>query len=82
MSKAFENACRFLKESPAHSVKLEGGVTMAETISYLTTRGVPVMGHIGLMPQSVYQMGGYRIQGRVPVGTGRFDYFGYQPQTW
>ncbi len=66
--KAFENACRFLKETPAQSVKLEGGVTMAETINYLTSRGIPVMGHVGLMPQSVYQMGGYRIQGRGEEG--------------
>lgn len=65
---AFENASRFLKETPAHSVKLEGGVTMAETISYLTMRGIPVMGHVGLMPQSVHQMGGYRIQGRGEEG--------------
>ena len=65
---AFENACRFLKETPAHSVKLEGGVIMAETISYLTLRGIPVMGHIGLMPQSVHTMGGYRIQGRGEEG--------------
>ena len=67
-AQAFENACRFLKESPAQSVKLEGGVIMAETISYLTMRGIPVMGHVGLMPQSVHQMGGYRIQGRGEEG--------------
>ena len=67
-AQAFENACRFLKETPAQSVKLEGGVTMAETISYLTMRGIPVMGHVGLMPQSVHQMGGYRIQGRGEEG--------------
>jgi len=66
--KAFENACRFLKETPAHSVKLEGGVIMAETISYLTQRSIPVMGHIGLMPQSVHTMGGYRVQGRGEEG--------------
>ncbi|MGD8352689.1 MAG: 3-methyl-2-oxobutanoate hydroxymethyltransferase [Pseudomonadota bacterium] len=65
---AFENACRFLKETPAQSVKLEGGVVMAETINYLTSRGIPVMGHIGLMPQSVHQMGGYRIQARGEEG--------------
>ena len=65
---AYDNAARFLKESPAHSVKLEGGVTMAETIRFLTTRSIPVMGHIGLMPQSVYQMGGYKIQGRGDEG--------------
>lgn len=63
-SQAFDNACRFLKESPAQSVKLEGGVVMADTISYLAARGIPVMGHVGLMPQSVHVMGGYRVQGR------------------
>jgi len=49
-------------------VKLEGGVTMAETIRYLTLRSIPVMGHIGLMPQSVHQMGGYKIQGKGEEG--------------
>jgi 3-methyl-2-oxobutanoate hydroxymethyltransferase len=68
LEKAYENACRFLKETPAHTVKLEGGVIMAETINYLTSRSIPVMGHVGLMPQSVYQMGGYRIQGRGKEG--------------
>ncbi|MDF1535651.1 MAG: 3-methyl-2-oxobutanoate hydroxymethyltransferase [bacterium] len=61
---AFNNAARFLKETPAHTVKLEGGVIMAETINHLVSRGIPVMGHVGLTPQSVHQMGGYRIQGR------------------
>jgi len=65
---AFGNACRFLKETPAATVKLEGGVTMADTIRYLVDRSIPVMGHIGLMPQSYHQMGGYRIQGRGEEG--------------
>jgi len=65
---AFGNACRFLKETPAQSVKLEGGVTMAETIRYLVDRSVPVMGHVGLTPQSFHQMGGYKIQGRGEEG--------------
>ena len=65
---AFENACQFLKETPAQCVKLEGGVIMAETISYLTQRSIPVMGHVGLMPQSVHTMGGYRVQGRGEEG--------------
>jgi len=65
---AYENACRFLKETPAHSVKLEGGVIMADTIAYLTSRAIPVMGHVGLMPQSVHQMGGYRVQARGEEG--------------
>jgi 3-methyl-2-oxobutanoate hydroxymethyltransferase len=65
---AFYNASRFLKETPAHTVKLEGGVIMAETIHHLVSRGIPVMGHVGLTPQSVHQMGGYKIQGRGEEG--------------
>jgi 3-methyl-2-oxobutanoate hydroxymethyltransferase len=65
---AFDNACRFLKETPAATVKLEGGVTMAKTIRYLVDRSIPVMGHVGLTPQSYHQMGGYRIQGRGEEG--------------
>ncbi|TAE33070.1 MAG: 3-methyl-2-oxobutanoate hydroxymethyltransferase [Alphaproteobacteria bacterium] len=61
---AYHNAARVMKESGAHAVKLEGGVEMAETIAFLTQRGVPVMAHIGLMPQHVHTMGGYRYQGR------------------
>jgi 3-methyl-2-oxobutanoate hydroxymethyltransferase len=67
-AQAFENACRFLKEAQAQSVKLEGGITMAETIRYLVDRAIPVMGHVGLTPQSFHQMGGYRIQGRGEEG--------------
>jgi len=65
---AMENAARFLKEANAESVKIEGGVHMAETIEFLVRRGIPVMGHVGLTPQSVHQMGGYRIQGRGEEG--------------
>ncbi len=65
---AYTNASRFLKETPAHTVKLEGGVVMAQTIHHLVSRGIPVMGHVGLTPQSVHQMGGYRIQGRGEEG--------------
>ena len=61
---AFENASRILKETGAAAVKLEGGEAMAETIAFLTARGIPVMGHIGLMPQSVHADGGYRTQGK------------------
>jgi 3-methyl-2-oxobutanoate hydroxymethyltransferase len=53
-----------LMSAGAHMVKIEGGVAMAETISFLTHRGIPVCAHIGLTPQSVHQMGGYRVQGR------------------
>lgn len=67
-TQAMENATRFLKEADAESVKLEGGVSMAETIEFLVRRGIPVMGHVGLTPQSVHQMGGYRVQGRGDEG--------------
>jgi 3-methyl-2-oxobutanoate hydroxymethyltransferase len=60
---AFKNAARLLAAG-AQMVKLEGGETMVETIAYLTARGVPVCGHLGLTPQSVHQFGGYRIQGK------------------
>ncbi len=61
---AFRNAARVMSESGASGVKIEGGVEMAETISYLTKRGIPVMGHIGLMPQSVQATGGFRARGK------------------
>ncbi|MFW2437373.1 MAG: 3-methyl-2-oxobutanoate hydroxymethyltransferase [Parvibaculales bacterium] len=63
-SQAFHNAARTLKETGCQAVKLEGGVRMAETVKYLTERGIPVMGHIGLTPQNVNVMGGYKTQGR------------------
>ncbi len=61
---AKRNAGRLVQEGGAESVKLEGGVTQAATIEALVKMGVPVMGHVGLTPQSVHQFGGYRIQGR------------------
>jgi 3-methyl-2-oxobutanoate hydroxymethyltransferase len=61
---AFINAVRVLKETGAGAVKLEGGVRTAETIRFLTERGVPVMGHIGLTPQSILTLGGFKAQGR------------------
>jgi 3-methyl-2-oxobutanoate hydroxymethyltransferase len=61
---AKRNAGRLIQEGGAESVKLEGGVTQAATIDALVKMGVPVMGHVGLTPQSVHQFGGYRIQGR------------------
>jgi 3-methyl-2-oxobutanoate hydroxymethyltransferase len=61
---AVENACRLVKEGGAEAVKLEGGVSVFEIIGKLTSFDVPVMGHIGLTPQSIHRMGGYRIQGR------------------
>jgi len=53
-----------LMAAGAHMVKLEGGQVMAETVAFLTARGIPVCGHVGLTPQSVHQLGGYRVQGR------------------
>lgn len=61
---AFASAARVLAETGCSAVKLEGGVEMAETIRFLTQRGVPVCGHVGLMPQSVNVAGGFRATGR------------------
>ena len=61
---AFRNAARLMSVTGAGAVKLEGGVEMAGTIAFLVERGVPVMGHVGLKPQSVNAMGGFRAQGR------------------
>ena len=61
---AIRNAGRLLKEGGAQSVKLEGGRSRAETVSRIVESGIPVMGHIGLTPQAVNQLGGYRVQGR------------------
>ena len=61
---AARNAGRLLREGRAEAVKLEGGVRVAETVAFLTEMGIPVMGHIGLTPQSIHEFGGYKIQGR------------------
>jgi 3-methyl-2-oxobutanoate hydroxymethyltransferase len=61
---AYRTASRVMIETGCDAVKLEGGVEMAETVKFLTTRGIPVLGHVGLMPQSVKAAGGYRIRGR------------------
>jgi 3-methyl-2-oxobutanoate hydroxymethyltransferase len=61
---ALRNAGRFLAEGGMHAVKLEGGEAMAETIARLVAVGIPVMGHVGLTPQSVHAMGGFKVQGR------------------
>ena len=61
---AYRNAVRIIKETGCDAVKLEGGTEFAETIYHLTSGGIPVMGHIGLMPQSVNLEGGYKIKGR------------------
>src|SRR5208283_470599 len=61
---AVRNAGRFLKEAGAHAVKLEGGSEVAQTVQMLTNAEIPVMAHIGLTPQAIYRMGGYKVQGR------------------
>jgi 3-methyl-2-oxobutanoate hydroxymethyltransferase len=61
---AFRSAARILKETGCGAIKLEGGVRMAETIRFLVERGVPVMGHVGLTPQSILALGSFRAQGR------------------
>ncbi|MEM7469975.1 MAG: 3-methyl-2-oxobutanoate hydroxymethyltransferase [Pseudomonadota bacterium] len=61
---AFQSASRVMRETGAGAIKLEGGVVMADTIAFLTKRGIPVMAHIGLTPQSINTLGGYKVQGR------------------
>ena len=63
-SEAVRNAGRFLQESGMNAVKLEGGIERAETIKAIVNAGIPVMGHLGLTPQSVHKLGGYRPQGK------------------
>jgi 3-methyl-2-oxobutanoate hydroxymethyltransferase len=64
VDETLQNVCRLVKEGGAHAVKLEGGVRMADRIEAIARMDVPVMGHIGLTPQSVHRMGGFRVQGR------------------
>lgn len=64
VEEGMHNAGRFLKEAGARAVKLEGGGRVVELVSRLTDAGIPVMGHLGLTPQSVHQFGGFRVQGR------------------
>lgn len=66
VSKAVLNAGRFLKEGNAMGVKIEGGSPVVDRIKAIAEAGIPVMGHIGLTPQSVHKMGGYKIQGKEP----------------
>lgn len=58
------NAARLMREGGAHAVKMEGGADLADEIYRLTAAGIPVVGHLGLMPQSVHQIGGYKVQGK------------------
>lgn len=64
VEQAMTNAARLMQEGGAHSVKLEGGRQQAEVVSRLVGAGIPVMGHLGLTPQSIHQLGGHRVQGR------------------
>lgn len=68
---ALRNAARFIQEAGAQAVKLEGGVTVAEKIKRIVDCGIPVMGHIGLTPQSIHQFGGFKIQGKTPEAATR-----------
>lgn len=66
VSDALYNAGRFIKEGGAQAVKLEGGESMAEIVHRIVGCGIPVMGHIGLTPQSINQLGGFKVQGKTP----------------
>ena len=66
VDEALRNAARFIQEAGAQAIKLEGGVTVAEKVRRIVECGMPVMGHLGLTPQSILQFGGYKIQGRTP----------------
>lgn len=68
---AFLNAARVLKETGAGAVKMEGGAYLADTVAFLVGRGIPVMGHIGLTPQAVNTLGGFKVQGRGEEGQRR-----------
>lgn len=69
--KALENAGRLMKEGAFESVKLEGGVEVAEHVRRLVSAGIPVMGHVGLLPQSVHAMGGFKVQGKTQEAAAR-----------
>jgi 3-methyl-2-oxobutanoate hydroxymethyltransferase len=66
VEEALRNAARFIQEAGCQAVKLEGGVTVAEKVKRIVECGIPVMGHIGLTVQSIYQFGGHKIQGKTP----------------
>jgi 3-methyl-2-oxobutanoate hydroxymethyltransferase len=68
---ALYNAALFIQEGGAQAVKLEGGVTVAEKVRRIVECGIPVMGHIGLTPQSIHQFGGFKLQGRTPEAAAR-----------
>lgn len=66
VSEALHNAGRFLQEAGCQAVKLEGGVNVADIVKKIVACGIPVMGHIGMTPQSINQLGGHRVQGKTP----------------
>jgi 3-methyl-2-oxobutanoate hydroxymethyltransferase len=68
---ALYNAGRFIQEGGAQAVKLEGGVSVMEKVTRLVGCGIPVMGHIGLTPQSIHQLGGFKVQGKTPEAAQR-----------
>jgi len=68
---ALSNAARFIQEGGAQAVKLEGGVTVMEKVMRIVGCGIPVMGHIGLTPQSIHQLGGFAVQGKTPEAAAR-----------
>ena len=70
-AEALRNAGRLMQEGGAHTVKLEGGIAVADTVRRIVDAGAPVMGHIGLTPQSVNALGGYRVQGRTRAAARR-----------
>jgi 3-methyl-2-oxobutanoate hydroxymethyltransferase len=70
-SDAIRNAGRFLQEAGAQAVKLEGGAPVVETVRALVSIGIPVMGHLGLTPQSINQLGGHKVQGKTPAAAVR-----------
>jgi 3-methyl-2-oxobutanoate hydroxymethyltransferase len=63
---AYKAAVRVISETGCEAVKIEGGIEMADTVAFLANRGIPVLGHVGLMPQSVKSAGGYHVRGRRP----------------
>lgn len=70
-SDALRNAARFIQEGGAQAIKLEGGVVVADTVKRIVDCGIPVMGHIGLTPQAVHQLGGHKVQGKTPEAAER-----------
>ncbi len=70
-SDALRNAARFIQEAGAQAIKLEGGEVIAETVKRIVDCGIPVMGHLGLTPQFIHQLGGYKLQGKTPEAAKR-----------